>query len=182
MLDVVAPLLAARGMNATFFIKPWLHHHPSPGNGTGLAMSGSPYQSVSLVASLARSGFEIASRLCDDLLLTDLDDATARDAIVGARRELAALLGYNVNGFAYPQGVHTNQHRNMASRAGFRWALTLRPGIVRTDDDFLALPSTELVGDVSVDELAMILDGECDERPAWRWPYRRPFPVREANA
>ena len=182
MLDVVAPLLAARDMGATFFIQPWLQRPPVHGEDEALMTASSPFQSVSLVAGLSRSGFEIAARLCDELLLTDLDDAIARDAIVGARRELAALLGFNINGFAYPQGVHNVQHRNMVSRAGFRWALTLRPGVVRAGDDFLSLPATELVGDVSVDDLARILDGECDDGPAWRWPYRRPSSWGEATA
>jgi peptidoglycan/xylan/chitin deacetylase (PgdA/CDA1 family) len=59
--------------------------------------------------------------------------------IAGGRADLEDLLGAPVESFAYPGGLHDDRVVTAVSRAGFRSALTTRPGWLKSGSDPLRI-------------------------------------------
>lgn len=77
-------------------------------------------------------------------ILASLDPDAAWEEIRGGRDDLCALLGSDVDLFAYPNGRLGRDfqppHAAMARRAGYRFAFTTEPGAAQRDTDAWMLP------------------------------------------
>ena len=90
------------------------------------------------VRHLAEAGLEIASHGRSHLPLAGLAPATLREETWDSRRELAALVGSPVDGFAYPYGSMDAPARAEVRRAGYAYACAVFTD--RRDQTLLALP------------------------------------------
>jgi peptidoglycan/xylan/chitin deacetylase (PgdA/CDA1 family) len=86
------------------------------------------------------AGMEIGSHSCSHPKLKYADEATVVSEIVESRSRLSKLLGTTVDHFSYPFGELTEKTVATVRRAGYRSAVTVRPGIARATDDFYRLP------------------------------------------
>lgn len=96
------------------------------------------------LARLAGRGFEIASHGRTHRPLPRLDDPELRDEIAGSMRRLADLGLGAPRFFSFPHGEHDTRARCEASRAGYRAAFTVTPGIFGPRSDPLAAPRIEI--------------------------------------
>lgn len=130
-LDVVAPLLADRGLPATFFLAtefltgsidpPWEVGNDNTVQARFLDWNGAE--------ELLAMGFEVGSHTCTHPRLSDLDDP--RFELEASRAELSDRLGVPVRHLAYPfgsRGDYTQATEAAAARAGYELAITSRPG------------------------------------------------------
>lgn len=74
--------------------------------------------------------------------LTDIDDAQAREEIVGSKSWLEDIIGKPVTSFCYPKGKYTKTHRNMVQEAGYSMARTVVPYDFGKGDDPFQMPTT----------------------------------------
>jgi peptidoglycan/xylan/chitin deacetylase (PgdA/CDA1 family) len=115
------------------------------------------------VAALAREpGITIGSHSLSHPYLSRVDDAAAEAEIAGSRRELAARLGREVEFFCYPSGDVGARELRLAAAAGYRAAVSVRPGGNRDLGERFALRRTEVTDRDGPRELALKLVGAYD--------------------
>jgi peptidoglycan/xylan/chitin deacetylase (PgdA/CDA1 family) len=107
----VADLLARYGCRATFYVP--------LANGEGL-----PVMSAADIRRLGE-GFEIGSHTIDHCYLDTVGVAEARRQIAEGKSGLEDILGRRVDGFCYPGGHFTRDHRQMVIDEGFQYARTI---------------------------------------------------------
>lgn len=82
------------------------------------------------VQSLSAHGMEIGAHTVRHPILRSLEATAARSEITDSRRELAALTGRAVSGFAYPNGRpgidYGTEHVSMVREAGYSYAVSTR--------------------------------------------------------
>ena len=61
-----------------------------------------------------------------------------------SRSVLESLLGRPVTGFSYPYGAHDAPTIDAVRRAGYRYAVTVQPGLVECGGDIYRLPRCEV--------------------------------------
>jgi peptidoglycan/xylan/chitin deacetylase (PgdA/CDA1 family) len=101
------------------------------------------------VGQMASAGVAIEAHGATHALLTGLpDDAAARE--LRDCRQALQERGYGSGALlAYPSGRNNARSREFACEAGFRAAVTLKPGLATRSSDPLALPRVTLHQDVS---------------------------------
>jgi peptidoglycan/xylan/chitin deacetylase (PgdA/CDA1 family) len=115
------------------------------------------------IAELAREpGITIGSHSLTHPHLTRLDDEAAAGEIAGSRAELAERLGREVDFFCYPSGDLGERERRLVSLAGYRAAVSVRPGVNRDLVDRFALRRTEVTDRDGPRELGLKLVGAYD--------------------
>jgi len=96
------------------------------------------------VRQLHAAGMEIGGHTVRHPILTELDDAAARQEIIDGRDALRALTGAPVNVFAYPNGRprrdYDRRHVQMVREAGFDCAVSTEVGTVGPRSDVLQWP------------------------------------------
>lgn len=70
--------------------------------------------------------FEIGAHTMTHPELTSLTPDQARQEISGSRSYLAKLTSQTIRSFCYPRGMYRDEHVEMAARAGFSYARTVR--------------------------------------------------------
>ncbi len=101
------------------------------------------------LATLQAAGVAVESHAASHALLTRLDPAEAAAELSRAREALAAR-GLGRDGLlAYPSGAFDVRVRGLAGQAGYRAAVTTRPGLASASDELLALPRIGLHEDVA---------------------------------
>ncbi len=82
------------------------------------------------VRTIASCGMEIGAHTVRHPILRSLQADAARAEIADSRRELAAIIGRPVTGFAYPNGRpgidYASEHVEMVREAGFSYAVSTR--------------------------------------------------------
>lgn len=103
------PLLAERGMRATFFaVAGWIGR---PG-----------YVTVAQAREMAGAGMSIQSHTMTHPFLSELGQAALREELRGARLRLEDLLGLPVEGLGLPNGdPPRRRHRDLIREAGYAW-------------------------------------------------------------
>jgi len=86
------------------------------------------------------AGMEIGSHSRSHPKLQDIDDATAREEIIGSREALRTAFGVAVDHFAYPFGRFADATAEIVKRAGYLSAVSLLPGVACATDDPYRLP------------------------------------------
>jgi peptidoglycan/xylan/chitin deacetylase (PgdA/CDA1 family) len=144
--SVVAPMLSAAGDTATFYISSGLVGAPD-------------HVSVRALQALAEAGFQIGAHTINHVDLTGQTDAVARQEITGSRAALRGWTATAVSSFAYPAGQHDARVEHLVAAAGFRNAITTRPGqlTVGATADPYALPRYRIERDTGSALLARIV-------------------------
>ncbi len=92
-------------------------------------------------------------------ILTQCDDDECRDEIFGSRRELADSLGFELDGFAYPNGDYGEREMGFVKDAGFRYARTCDPGWICSSADPFQLNGIMIDDGASLDKFSVQLTG-----------------------
>jgi peptidoglycan/xylan/chitin deacetylase (PgdA/CDA1 family) len=98
----------------------------------------------SQVLDLHRAGMEIGGHTVHHPILTELDEASAREEIVGGRQRLESITGAPVTVFAYPNGGprkdYDARHVAIVREAGFEAAVSTATGVSEPGSDPHQLP------------------------------------------
>jgi len=95
--------------------------------------------SRSELLELADAGIAIGAHTRTHPDLRTCSDSELEYEIAGARADLEDLLGVSIYSFAYPGGLHDDHVVAAVSRAGFRSAVTTRPGWLKRASDPLRI-------------------------------------------
>jgi peptidoglycan/xylan/chitin deacetylase (PgdA/CDA1 family) len=137
---VAAPLLAERGMTATYFcVAGYLgrtNAWPSqPASAPRLALA-----AASEVAELGALGFEIGGHGFEHAPLAQASPTLLERELDEATRALEDAVGVSVRTFAYPYGIASGQELRSGVETLFDAACGTRPDRVRPGADLYALP------------------------------------------
>ncbi len=104
----------------------------------------SPMMTRDQVRQLRAEGIEIGGHTVTHPILARTDDDRAFQEIAENKEDLEGLLGERLRFFAYPNGKPGQDfapiHSDMVKRAGYRGALTTRPGVSTAGTDPFLLP------------------------------------------
>jgi len=145
--DHAAPVLKALGWPATVFLvsqllgqrDDWCESH----NPSGLTY---PLMDATHIHELRGQGFSFHSHTRNHADLPTLDDSQLHDQLAGARADLQALLGEDVDYLAYPYGHYDDRVLRAAQAAGYRAAFSVQPGFNRRDIDRFRLRRLDVFG------------------------------------
>jgi peptidoglycan/xylan/chitin deacetylase (PgdA/CDA1 family) len=134
VIDAALPVLQRHGFGATVFvISGRLGGRNDWDEGTAW-----PLLSAAGVRELASAGVEIGSHSMSHVALAGLAPGQLASQVAGSRDDLAALVGGDVTGFAYPYGAMDSAARQAVHDAGYSYACAVRAPL-RTLG-YLALP------------------------------------------
>jgi peptidoglycan/xylan/chitin deacetylase (PgdA/CDA1 family) len=85
------------------------------------------------------SGLEVASHTLSHPILTNVMDEQLARELSESKERLEEILGHRVDSFCYPNGGHDGRVRRAVERAGYRSAVTTRPGFNDERSDPLTL-------------------------------------------
>jgi peptidoglycan/xylan/chitin deacetylase (PgdA/CDA1 family) len=143
----LAPILRELGIPATLYVCPGLlgRHYPWTEPEAGVR-----FMTEEMLVELSRDPLiEIGSHTREHAVLADATAEEAHREMAASKRELEAMLGLEVSGFAYPRCNYSSACPSAAERAGYTSAVTcgkrggwdpfqLRREAVRRDDGPLA--------------------------------------------
>jgi peptidoglycan/xylan/chitin deacetylase (PgdA/CDA1 family) len=134
VLDAALPVLNRHGFGATVFvISDRLGGHNDWDEGTAW-----PLLSAAGVRELAAAGIEIGSHSASHVPLARLAPGQLARQVHQSRTDLAALLGGEVAGFAYPYGIMDAAARRAVHDAGYSYACAVQAPLRALG--YLALP------------------------------------------
>jgi peptidoglycan/xylan/chitin deacetylase (PgdA/CDA1 family) len=118
VLDAALPVLSRHGFGATVFvISGLLGGRNDWDEGTDW-----PLLSAAEVRELANAGIEIGSHSATHVQLAGLEPGELARQVRQSKADLAALLGCEVAGFAYPYGIMDEAARQAVRDAGYSYA------------------------------------------------------------
>ena len=91
------------------------------------------------IRAWSQAGMEIGAHTQNHCQLTSLPDEDALREISASKKELADLIGREVEHFCYPYGIYEARHTAMAKTAGYQSATTTRRGKVQPGADLFQL-------------------------------------------
>ncbi len=138
------PSLRRHGLRATFYVITGLVGRPS-------------YLTWEQVRALADGDMGIGSHTISHPELPGLKIGPLQRELVDSRAELERRVGRSVLDFSYPSGHFDQSVEQAVGRAGYRTAVTVRPGFATPRDDPLALPRVRVRGGMSLAEFAAAL-------------------------
>lgn len=158
------PALRDAGFTATSFM---VSGHVGGSNvwdhGQGIAPS--KLMDVSHLKAWIAAGMEVGAHTRNHVNLPKCDDATAREEIAGAKRDLENALGVEVRHFCYPYGAHRAEHAEMVRAAGYVSGTTVISTRVHVPHDMMTLPRISVHG---WDLLPVLLAKVCTGFEDWR--------------
>lgn len=89
--------------------------------------------------------------------LTQLPSDRLRQEVADSKRELEAKFGEPVTAFCYPSGRYTQQVEEEVKQAGYRFAVTTRPGWAEASQGMLTLHRVRINGDMTLDRFQELL-------------------------
>jgi peptidoglycan/xylan/chitin deacetylase (PgdA/CDA1 family) len=113
-------------------------------------------------AMATEPGISFGSHTLTHPFLSRLDDVAAFREIVESRREIATRLGSEVEFFCYPSGDFGERERALVASAGYRAAVSVRPGGNRGIRHRYALQRTEITDRDGPKEMRLKLLGAYD--------------------
>ncbi len=138
VLDVAFPDIARRNGRATVFVPTGHIGHPASWD-VG-AVRKHRHMDWLALRQLVDAGWEIGSHGVSHRALTDMPDDEAFCELVESRDEIEQRLGVKVTSFSYPFGAVTPRLARLAQEAGYRRAVTMRPGSIPSPAYQLRLP------------------------------------------
>jgi peptidoglycan/xylan/chitin deacetylase (PgdA/CDA1 family) len=115
-----------------------------------------------IAAMTAESSITFGSHTETHPFLSRLDQMSAAREISDSRREISQRLGKEVEFFCYPSGDFTKRECALVASAGYRAAVSVRPGVNRNFDERFALRRTEITDRDGARELRLKLLGAFD--------------------
>ena len=113
---------------------------PAPGEAGALTST----FTESDVRQLHSRGFGVGAHSVNHTVLTHCTDAEALRECAESKAVLEQIIGAEVDGFAYPNGLpgkdFSANHLNILRKVGYRYAVTTSPGYAHGASDFMALP------------------------------------------
>jgi peptidoglycan/xylan/chitin deacetylase (PgdA/CDA1 family) len=140
-VERVMPVLAQHRVRATFFI-------PSGLLGAGFVGALGEHGIVHEdgLRAIAAEGHEVGGHTLTHQPLTGLEAPVISREVIGDRDRLGELLGVAPLSFAYPKGAHDERVREAVRDAGYRFAVTVREGLLEENLDPWALPRVQVNG------------------------------------
>ena len=133
--EVALPILEWLGVEATFFVATGFL-----GNVFQTFAKPVPMMTPAQVRELAGLGHEIGAHTVTHPRLTKVPLPKARAEMADSKKSLEDLLGTEVVSFAYPKGDYNAAIKDTVRAIGFRFAVTIREGLVGDAPDWLTLP------------------------------------------
>lgn len=125
--------LAERNLRATWFI---VSNDVGKGSGwTDPEVQPRTMLSAAQLRTMADAGMEIGGHTRSHRRLTELDDAVLQEEVAGCKADLARLMGFDIDTFAYPYGIHDERVVQAVRDAGYAAACVTRSGWARSDPD-----------------------------------------------
>jgi peptidoglycan/xylan/chitin deacetylase (PgdA/CDA1 family) len=124
--ETAAGELACAGLTATVFVITGRVGEPG-------------YCDWDQLIELGQAGHRVGSHTHTHPILTRLDNASVTDELVHSREILTAELGHSVDILAYRGGHHDDRVVGLTRAAGYRCAVTTRPGLNSPGADLLTL-------------------------------------------
>jgi peptidoglycan/xylan/chitin deacetylase (PgdA/CDA1 family) len=165
------PILEARGFRATVFIA------PAVTDGTAAFSwyrSQPPLLGWDEIVDLDQQAtlrFEAHSLTHPEL--PHLDEAAARNEILGSKLALETRLGRPVEAFSYPSGLFGEREKRLVAEAGFRAAVSCEPGTNDHRTDRFALRRRQVDARDSLLDFRAKVGGGHDSPLPLRGLYRR---------
>ncbi|MDP8235178.1 MAG: polysaccharide deacetylase family protein [Candidatus Erginobacter occultus] len=160
--DNVFPILRRRSLPATVFVVPgFIEGRVELDRYRG---RGEISRSLSweMLAEMGKGRVEVGSHSLSHRELTGLDRAEAETEIVESAAVIERKLGTRPEWFAYPRGKADSVLAGLVRAAGYRGAVTVRPGVNRPDGDLFLLRRTEISGDDDREDFLLKLRGGFD--------------------
>ncbi|MBI3763490.1 MAG: polysaccharide deacetylase family protein [Chloroflexi bacterium] len=171
-LAEAVPILEAHGFPVTFYIAPLLldtlPRWAAPDQDGLRIMSHGE-----LCELAARPGVTIGAHTLTHRRLDTLDADAAGDEIRGAKRELAALLGGEIDSFCYPHGAYTRETVALVRKWGYRSACTVAPGTALRLKSLFEICRVYVAPTMTLSEFAAALTVASDWRLAVRGEFRK---------
>ena len=104
------------------------------------ALSGRSFLDWDEVKKMQAAGIRFGSHTLNHTLLPNASPSQAEREIRDSREELAARIKENVTGFAYPWGALGPNSYEQVRQAGYEFAVTTKPGLVKHSSDRFLLP------------------------------------------
>jgi len=160
--DNVFPVLRALRLPATVFVVPGLiEGRVELPRYRGRGELSRPL-SWEMLAEMGAEGITVGSHSLTHRELTGLDRAEAGREIVRSREVIGRKLGKQPDWFAYPRGKADPGLARQVRAAGYRGAVTVRPGINRPPCDRYLLRRTEISGSDNREDFMLKLEGGFD--------------------
>lgn len=110
----------------------------------GITSSSVPVMSVDALRELHSLGFGIGAHTINHPILTYCSATEVEREIGGVREELEAIIGGEVNGFAYPNGRphadFSSHHVRAVREAGYKYAVTTHWGAANSNSSVFQIP------------------------------------------
>jgi peptidoglycan/xylan/chitin deacetylase (PgdA/CDA1 family) len=156
------PVLRRHGLPATIFVTARFSdqtaRHPRyPDEGGRLHLN---WDEIRALAQ--EPGITIGSHTLTHPFLTRTDDSEANEEIGGSRQQIGHRLDRHVDFFCYPAGDLGERERGLVAAAGYRAAVSVRPGGNKNARDLFALRRTEVTDRDGIAELRLKLIGAFD--------------------
>jgi len=147
-VEIAAPLLAARGFGATFFVvTDWV------GTRRG-------FMSSSQLRRLADDGFEVGSHSCSHAFLSQVSAAALRRELVDSKHVLEDMSGSAVRHLSCPGGRWSRKVAAVARDAGYESVSTSRVAVNRAGGDSFSLARCALRSDTPMPSFQAYCRGE----------------------
>ena len=160
--DNVYPVLKTRGLPATVFVVPeFIEGRIELPRYRGRGVLSRPL-SWDMLAELNAGGMVVGSHSLTHRELTGLARAEARREIIRSREIIGNRLGSLPDWFAYPRGKVDSTLAGLVQAAGYRGAVTVRPGINRLPFDRYLLRRTEISGVDDREDFLLKIQGGFD--------------------
>jgi peptidoglycan/xylan/chitin deacetylase (PgdA/CDA1 family) len=160
-LEVAAPILMEFGLPFTVFVTSEFVRKGRAG-----------FLSPSALRELTGlPGAQIGAHGANHVPLSQCDDLTLRNELVGSRHYLEDILGSEVRALAYPYGAANRRVRDYALDAGYRLAACSLAGVNQSGRDPMLLSRTEILTFDNLRIFSQKLHGDWDW---YRWRSRDP--------
>jgi len=147
VVDLALPMLAERGLSATFFVTSGFLGQP--GNIDEATLAG-----------LASATFEIGTHSVTHPELDTLPATAVRREIDQSRATVSSRIGEAVTAFSYPHGYHGRAVRQAVVEAGFETAHAVKNAISFVGDDLFAVARLTVLADTTEATISEWLHGE----------------------
>ncbi len=156
------PILKKYNLPATIFVTTGfcdqsLNHPRYPASAERLHLT---WDEVRLLAG--QPGITIGSHTLTHPFLSRLPEAAALEETAASRARIAREIGREVAFFCYPSGDVTEREAQLVERSGYAGAVTVAPGLNRSDTPRALLHRTEMTDADSPWDLAVKLKGGYD--------------------
>ncbi len=160
--DNVFPVLKTRRLPAAIFVIPeFIEGRVEPERYRGRGELSRPL-TWEMLAEMAAAGITVGSHSLTHRELTELSRAEAEREIVESREVIGRELGTLPDWFAYPRGKTSPALAVLVRQAGYRGAVTVRPGFNRPNCDRYQLRRTEIAAADDREDFSLKLRGGFD--------------------